>query len=977
MANQEREEQLFHSCLELPPAELRPYLERACHGDTQLQTRVEQLVAAHRRAEKATLNPVRDVLGALPDLDEPGAAGEERAPAGRAGDTVGPYRLVRLLAEGGMGSVWLAERSDQIVNRPIALKLPHGAWPRAGLAARMAREREILAAFSHANIARLYDAGFTSEGQPYLALEYVEGRPIDEHCRDKGLDLKARLGLFLQVANAVAYAHAKLVVHRDLKPANILVTEDGQVRLLDFGIAKLLEEERVRDSETTRLAGRAFTLDYASPEQIAGEPITIGSDVYSLGVVLYELLTDARPYKPARDSWGALEETILNTDPARPSDAARGPFRRTLRGDLDTIVLKALKKKPPDRYATVNAFVEDIERYLRGQPVVAQPDRAWYRLSKFVARNRLAVSAGAIVLLAVLAGAGIAVWQARVATAEKNRAEEVKEFIASIFRDTDPYLRSEGKPLTAIDLLKQARQRLDKELATQPRVRVELLGVLGRSYLGLLDTRNAEAALAQALREGEAALSPDDLLTIRVRLWLSETKYYLGQAREAREHLSAASTALVRSRRTGSAEFVDAKLLQTVFAINDADYDEAEKSALEAVETSTRVLGATNDLTAQGLFMLAMIYRNQNKLDLALSTAEKAYRLQLEIRKKDAKHPTVIDAQMEYGRALAAVGTIDAAAANLKEAVANARELYGQHNLLTGNFLASLARVQIEYGEIGPGIENARESLSILAAEGSPSEVDHASRERALGDGLLAARRASEALPHLRRAAEVGSRTKDEHGLLLSRADYGLALVYLGRFQDAETELQQVVAERRAGRARAIHQPLSYLGTLRRLEGRPDLALTLFEEASAAARNRPLNKVDLAQVLTGIGITRLETSDYDEAVRSLNEARALLEEVQKEKTPARADALVGLGRAKMGQGRLAEALPLLEAADRFWHEFDAENRWAGEAALWLGRCYAALGRAADARQALARAEKLLSRSPIPSDSRLARLAGQR
>jgi serine/threonine-protein kinase len=573
----------------------------------------------------------------------------------------------------------------------------------------------------------------------------------------------------------------------------------------------------------------------------------------------------------------------------------------------------------------------------------------------------------------VLAGAGLAVWQAQVARAEKKRAEEVKEFIASIFRDTDPYLRSEGKPLTAIDLLKQANRRLDEELATQPRVRVELLGVLGRSYLGLLDTRNAETVLTRALRESEGALSPDDLLTIRVRLWLAEAKYYLGQIDEARAHLLAASSALVRSRNTRGAEFVDARLLQTVISIGEADYDGAEKSAREAVETSTQALGATSDLTAQGLFMLAMVYRNQDKLDLALATAEKAYRLQLEIRKKDAKHPTVIDAQVEYGRALAAVGRIEAAVQNLKEAVANARELYGP-SALTGNFLASLARVRLDHGEIGLGIENARESLAILEKEGSPSDVDRAYRERTLGLGLLTARRASEALPHLKSATEIGSKTKDEHGLLLSRAGYGLALVYLGRFQDAELELQQVVAERRAGRPRAIHQPLSHLGTLRRLQGQHEVALGLFEEAAAAARNRALSKVDLAQVLTGSGLTRLEMADYDGALRSLEEARALLDEVQKEKTPAKADAWVGLGRARMAQGQLADALPLLEAADRFWVEFDGANRWAGEAALWLGHCHAALGRAEDARRALARAEKLLSRSPIPSDSRLVQQA---
>src|SRR6185436_14101596 len=331
--------------------------------------------------------------------------------AGHApGDLVGPYRLVRELGAGGMGAVWLAERADGLIQRSIALKLPHLVTPRrAELAERMAREREILAALDHRNIAKLFDAGLTAEGQPYLALEYVEGVPIDQYVRGAGdaaaLPLEQRLRLFLQVAHAVAYAHGKLVVHRDLKPANILVTANGGVRLLDFGIAKLLDDGEARATQLTRLSGGAFTPEYASPEQILGEPLTVASDVYSLGVVLYELLTGTRPYRLKRDSLGALEEAILQAAPARPSEIAPPELRKALRGDLDTIVPKALKKNPAQRYATVNAFAEDLACYLQDRPVQARPDSSTYVLRKFVARNRLAVGASAATLLVIVASA--------------------------------------------------------------------------------------------------------------------------------------------------------------------------------------------------------------------------------------------------------------------------------------------------------------------------------------------------------------------------------------------------------------------------------------------------------------------------------------------------------------------------------------------------------------------------------------------
>jgi serine/threonine protein kinase len=398
------------------------------------------------------------LLQTLPKVTEPAdisAAATPICPEFLAGDFVGPYRLVRELGRGGMGMVWLAERADGVLDRQVALKLPILSLSKRGLIDRFNRERDILARLTHPRIARLYDAGVADQGQPFLAIEYVEGETIAAHCDRARFGIKPRLKLFLQVLDAVQYAHANLVVHRDLKPANILVTTAGDVRLLDFGIAKLVTEGEAQETELTRIAGHVLTPDYASPEQVAGNTITTASDVYSLGVVLFELLTGERPYKLKWQTRRCLEEAVVADEALRPSQTVRDPDKahardttlkklcRDLKGDLDTIVLKALSKAPQERYPTVDAFAQDVGRYLSGEPVLARPENRWYRFGKFVKRNRLAVSLGAAVCLgaiAVAAGIGIALYEARQAERSFGQVRElanrfVFDFEAAI-RDT-------------------------------------------------------------------------------------------------------------------------------------------------------------------------------------------------------------------------------------------------------------------------------------------------------------------------------------------------------------------------------------------------------------------------------------------------------------------------------------------------------------------------------------------------------------
>ena len=520
------------------------------------------------------------------------------------GALVGPYRLLRELGIGGMGTVWLAERADGTLKRQVALKLPRAAWSR-GLAERMARERDILASLEHPHIARLYDAGTDAQGRPFLALEYVEGQPIDVYCHERALDISARLQLLLQVAHAVAFAHSRLVIHRDLKPSNILVTADGQVRLLDFGIAKLMEGDRAQETRLTQIAGRALTLDYASPEQIRGEPIGTASDVYSLGVVAYELLAGAKPYKLKRGTAAELEETIATIDAPLASDMApNGADRKALKGDLDAILNKALKKNPEERYATVDALAQDVQYHRSGRRVVARPDSLAYRLTRFGRRYRmplaaaaitlgafaLAIGVGAAILLAVLLaiGLGVAVWQGRTVARERDHAlrlvdrqEGVLSFLNTLITDA----ARGGRALTAEELLKRSEALIGPELESDAEVHAQVLAMISASMQTLGNSAEAVRLSDRALKLLRSTSDPDVLDAVVITRALAVG--WAGRYSEARTALEAvlARPGLAASRRTEAHHYL--AMLASANQDSDAALRHAE-SALQCLRTQRR-----------------------------------------------------------------------------------------------------------------------------------------------------------------------------------------------------------------------------------------------------------------------------------------------------------------------------------------------------------------------------------------------------
>jgi eukaryotic-like serine/threonine-protein kinase len=771
---------LLDEALDQPPDARAAWLDRRTDTPTELKDTLRRLLAAQPRASTG------DFLSAPPPLQlavpTDGALSE--------GMTVGPYRLLRELGQGGMGSVWLAERSDGQMKRQVALKLPHLVWG-GNLGERLARERNILATLEHPHIARLYDAGVDALGRPWMAMEYVQGVAIDAYARERQLDIPARLALLLQVCSAVAYAHSRLVIHRDLKPSNILVTDDGQVRLLDFGIAKLVHGESAEATALTRAAGHALTPEYASPEQVRRQALSTSSDVYSLGVVAFELLSEHKPYQLKRGTAAELEEAVVAADVPRASVVATDTsMARCLRGDLDAILNKALKKAPEDRYPSVEALAEEFVRYLKQEPVQAQPDRATYRLAKFMRRNRLPVLAATAAFTALTSALVATAWQARRASEHAQRAEEVKQFVLSMFVDADTGAGGGHRATTSLDLLKRAQERLATMKDADPSVTSELMRSVGDSLIGLGELTEAQRVLDDALTLARTHHGEGHLLTAQARLAVGELLMERGRHTQAEPHLESAAAdlrALGRRRElTNALRWLanlrsfqgrpdeQVRLAQEAASLADTLPTTDLRSRMLAQQTLTTALVTSNrpakTVPARRAYDLARRIHGERitvdvvstRVDLAYATlldgevAAAATELEALLPQQaallGADHPAVALTLGRTGNAALALGDATAAA----ERYARAHDVLRRNqpgdppSINTGLYKLLEGAALINAGRPGEGDERVERAIQMLLPHGPMRGRRLGSRARAARGGEAASGRSGSRASHCR-----------------------------------------------------------------------------------------------------------------------------------------------------------------------------------------------------------------------------------
>jgi serine/threonine protein kinase len=921
-------ERLLDAVLDVPPEARDAWLDSLGPEHDGLRSALRAMLA------NATAVQANDFLAALPRVEL------RTSPASQAGALVGPWRLMREIGAGGMASVWLAERADGMLQRSVALKLPHNIARWRGLGERMAREREILAALTHPNIARLYDAGIAGDNTPWLAIEYVEGVPIDQYCRSAnggaGLALRERLKLFLQVGDAVAYAHGKLIVHRDLKPANILVTEAGQVRLLDFGIAALLEGNVAHESPLTEITGRALTLDYAAPEQIAGSEYTTSADVYSLGVILFELVTGRRPYLRGNQSRQAFEKNMLDTDAPRASDVAADD-RRQLRGDLDTILQKALKKNPGERYRTAAALVEDVARHLDGRPVLAQPDRASYRAWKFIGRHKLGVASAAAIVVAVLAGSVLTAWQARVALAERDRAEEVKDFIASIFQSSNPYQRS-GGDFSAAELLRRAATQIDSEFAARPELRAELLEIVGSSLNGLGDHEGAERTLRKSIAAATQSLGAASVQTVRSRVSLADVFNRQRDTTRLEPELKALLPLARAIEKQDPEPLVRLLMYSADLGIEVRRVEEARVNAKQAFDLSRRAYGDQNRLTIQASNLYAETYTfHPYQESEVLAHTQRGLEFAQAAFPPGSSDPLLQYTYMLRARAFNINGMFHEAAAAHADALAALRAQFGSENLDVANALAELGGAERNAGDIANGVKHGRESLALYEKLGKAQSADCMSSLIGTGSSLLSARRPLEALELYTRARKIseeitGPLSWDTLGATFYSA---WALAYAGRHADARELLD---LEHQPGVEIAFPQWFARVkASILRLRGDNAAAIAEFERALSLIKEGPRADWERMRILSEIGLAEQARGNEAAAYIALTRARELYEKVRAEMHPMYAEALVALGQIEIKRGHEDLAAPLFARAAAYWKEFDPTHPEAREAAALVAR----------------------------------------
>jgi serine/threonine-protein kinase len=858
------------------------------------------------------------------------------AGASRTGTVLGPYTLERLLGQGGMGEVWLAHRTDGHYEGTVAVKSLHPYLARPEMRLRFRREGQMVARLSHPHIARLFDAGASADGLLYMVFEYVQGIRIDEWCDSQRLDIPARVRLFLDVCEAVTHAHTHLIVHRDLKPANIMVTTDGQVKLLDFGIARLIEAETGHNAQTelTRLGGRALTPQYAAPEQVLGTAITTVTDVYSLGVLLYLLLCGNQPYGAGRSTPAQLERSIVETEPVpltaatgagnAPDDSspsARAERRRTtparlreaLGGDLENIVGKALRKNPMLRYPSVMSLAEDLRRHLQHQPVQARPDAFAYRAAKFVRRHRGGVAVATALLLVIVAGVGGVVWQARAARAQAQRLERVKDLVISVFREQDPLARPGKDGVSPLRMIDGAISRADEELRGDPALHAELIDDLGEIQFNLGDITGAEATLRRAVAENRALYGPDSL---QIAVSLRKLTWPLRVLNRHAEEIQVAEQALAILTRLNQIETLDAARVEQRLAMALAFGTGAPPRSLLLATDARRIfearLGRNDPETIYMLFQLAFL-EGEARRD---AQAEALLREVIDRYEKHYGPNTVRLAEplSVLASVLSRNDKPEESEALHRRAIALTRSTFGSRHQFLAAELLSLGNLYADTGQLELAESALREGAAAMP-EGD--DLQRMEQLKTLGRLHITMNRPTEAGTELHQAVELSRKSNGEaRGFTwFLESEWGRALAAQGKLKEAEAIQRQALAK------------------LSQIMGPDAYQNCLIADA-------------LADTLEKIG------GNLDEVIRLRRRSLALTEKGYPRTSGLWAERASSLARALITvdtESSRVEALPLLDQAATDYHIKSSPMENVGETLLLRARLETADGKNEAAR----------------------------
>lgn len=807
----QRLNELFFHAARLQGAERQAFIARETQGEHELE---RELLALLERGDERKAGPPTRTLGGALAL----APREERSLVGRV---VAKYQLVSVLGRGGAGTVFLGERADKQFSGKVAVKVVDRTAA-ADLGMRFRAERQILASLNHPNIARLMDAGETDDGQGYLVMEYVEGQPLDQYCDERRLDLRKRLKLFIDICAAVQYAHQNLIIHRDLKPANILVTADGTAKLLDFGIAKLLHQGNSSNtaSELTRMNERLLTPEYASPEQIIGGPVTTASDVYSLGILLYRLLTGLRPYDlSGATSQLEMERSICVADPPRPSAnvsrAMQSPpaqgeqaiaalalsrgvsperLRRRLVGDLDAIVMRTLRKEPQHRYSSVERLVADIRHYLENEPVQARQGNWIYYTQRFVRRHTTAVAASAGFLIFLTAVAIVMSIQRQNiaaaldrATHDRERAEKVSQFMLDVFSAADPFINF-GKEPTARILLDQAARNIQNDLSQQPEVRARLLEAIGRSYRRLGQPDRAVAYLQDSLRIQRQLQDNDDASLGSIVTEIAIALRDQGRMDESDGYFS---EALQISRHSNNQRSVShAKLL-----VDLGRLEKMRSNPKQALQHLEQALALTRSLKGDRDPDVGAILGEMSNVKVwsdDLQGAEEAARAAVDIYQVvEVDHPDRVMADYYLADILFYRGHLDDAAKLFERALIAQLRVYGSTSRAAADTRSALAQVRIAQGNLQAAEKLIRQSLTAHAESGSTAHLQIGFLQTMLATVQLKQGRFGEAEQVLRDTLVLYSKNvRGDHQYVASAEHYlGEALLAQKKFREAEVVL--------------------------------------------------------------------------------------------------------------------------------------------------------------------------------------------